>query len=157
MEPIKNLVERAWESLAEGWRELLARGGDALTHFGSEDSGTGEAPLLFPQWSLLAAETWETALSLVIRVEIPGMNVDDLAIDIHEDVLRIRGERRSGAPQQDRHYHLMERAYGRFKRDIRLPLGVDIENAEVSYLDGVLTVILPKTDTLPPHNPTTSN
>ena len=36
MEPLKNLIERAWESLTDGWRELLTRGSGALTHFGSE-------------------------------------------------------------------------------------------------------------------------
>jgi HSP20 family protein len=150
MEPLKNLMERAWEGLTEGWRELLTRGSGALTHFGTEDTAKDESAQQFPQWSLLAAETWETALSVVIRLEIPGMAEEDLAVDIHGSVLRIRGEKRSGAAQESRRYHLMERAYGRFERSISLPHGVDADKAEVSYRDGVLTVILPKTDTLPP-------
>ena len=154
---LKNLIERAWEGLTEGWRELLTRGSGALTHFGTEAPRKAESPEEFPQWSLLAAETWETALSVVIRVEIPGMNADDLVIDIHGNVLSIRGEKRSGAAQQDRRYHLMERAYGHFKRNIPLPHGVDPERAEVTYRDGVLTVILPKTDTLPPRRLSVSN
>jgi HSP20 family protein len=157
MEPLKNLVERAWESLTEGWRELLTRGGGALTHFGSEGTGKDESAQEFPHWSLLAGESWETALSVVIRLEIPGMNEDDLAIDIRGNVLRIRGEKRSGAVQEGRRYHLMERAYGHFERSIPLPHGVDQHKAEVSYRDGVLTVILPKTDTLPPRRLTVSN
>lgn len=156
MEPLKNLIERAWESLTEGWRELLTRSSGALTHFGTEGGGNKESPNEFPTWSLLAAETWETAKSVVIRMEIPGMNEDDLAIDIHGNVLRIRGEKRSEAAQ-GRRYHLMERAYGHFKRNIALPHGVDAEKAEVSYRDGVLTVILPKTETLPPRRLTISN
>lgn len=157
MKPLRNFLERAWESLTEGWRELLTRSSGALTHFGSQDAKKNELAREFPHWSLLAAETWETAISVVIRVEIPGMNVDDLAIDIHGNVLSIRGEKRSGAEQQDRRYHLTERAYGHFKRNIPLPHGVDSERAEVNYRDGVLTVILPKTDTLPPRRLTISN
>ena len=157
MEPIKNLIERAWEGLTEGWRELLTRGGGALTHFATEDTRKDESAQQFPQWSLLAAETWETARSLVIRLEIPGMNEDDLAIDVHGNILRIRGEKRSGAAHEDRRYHLMERAYGHFERSISLSHGVDPEQAEVSYRDGVLTVILAKTDTLPPRRLTVSN
>ena len=157
MEPLKNLMERAWEGLTEGWRELLTRGSGALTHFGTGETRTIEAQSEFPKWGLLAAETWETALSVVIRVEIPGMDADDLAIDIHENVLRIRGEKRPGSVQEGRQYHLMERAYGYFNRSIPLPHGVDTDNAEVSYRDGVLTVILPKTDTLPPRRLTISN
>jgi HSP20 family protein len=106
---------------------------------------------------LLAAETWETARSIVIRVEIPGMNEKDLEIDIHGNVLRICGEKRSDATQQGRRYHLMERAYGRFKRSIPLPHGVNTEEAEVSYREGVLTVILPKTETTPPRPLSISN
>ena len=157
MDPLKSLMERAWESLTEGWRELLTRSSGALTHFGAEGAEKDESPAEFPQWSLLAAETWETAQSVVIRVEIPGMNEDDLAIDIHGNNLRIRGEKRSGAEQQVRNYHLMERAYGRFKRSIPLPHGVDADKAEVSYRNGVLTVILPKTEPLPPRRLTISS
>ena len=156
MEPIKNLIERAWESLTEGWQELLTRSSGALTHFGTEGGGKTEPPQEFPHWSLLAAETWETAKSVVIRVEIPGMNEGDLGIDIDGNVLRIRGEKRLAATQQRRRYHLMERAYGHFERSIPLPHGVDAEKAEVSYRDGVLTAILPKTDTLPPRRLTIS-
>jgi HSP20 family protein len=155
MEPIRNLIVRAWEGLTEGWRELLTRGSGALTHFGARDSVV-DTSSKFPQWSLLAAETWETALSIVIRVEIPGMNADDLDIDIYENVLRIRGERRHGSADEGR-YYLMERAYGYFRRSIPLPHGVDTRNAEVSYRDGVLSVILPKTDTLPPRPLTISD
>jgi len=156
MEPLKNLIERTWESLTEGWRELLTRSSGALTHFGTEGAEKKESPQEFPHWSLLAAETWETAKSVVIRVEIPGMNEGDLGIDIDGNVLRIRGEKRLGATQQRRRYHLMERAYGHFERSIPLPHGVDAEKAEVSYRDGVLTAILPKTDTLPPRRLTIS-
>jgi HSP20 family protein len=157
MEPLKNLIERAWEGLTDGWRELLTRGGGSLTHFGTEGTRKDELAREFPRWSLLAAESWETALSVVIRLEIPGMNADGLAIDIHGNVLRIRGEKRSGAAQEGRRYHLMERAYGHFERSMTLPHGVDPDKAEVSYHAGVLTVILPKTDTLPPRRLTVSN
>ena len=157
MEPLKSLIERAWETLADGWRELLARSSGALTHFGAAAAGKDESNHEFPQWSLLAAESWETAKSVVIRVEIPGMDEEELDIQVDGNVLRIRGEKRSGATQQHRRYHLMERAYGRFERSIPLPRGVDAEKAEVSYRKGVLTAILPKTETLPPRRLTISN
>src|SRR4029450_3347746 len=100
MEPLKELIERAWESLTEGWRELLARSSGALTHFGTDVTGKAESSHEFPRWSLLAAETWETAKSVVIRVEIPGMNESDLDIDVAGNVLRIRGDKTSGHTQQ---------------------------------------------------------
>jgi HSP20 family protein len=150
VEPLKSWMERAWESLTEGWRELLTRSSGALTHFGTEGARDDEPAQEFPHWSLLAAETWETARSVVIRIEIPGMAEEDLTVDVHGNVLRIHGQKRSGPGQEARRYHLMERAYGQFKRSIPLPHSVNADAAEVSYRDGVLTVILPKTEPLPP-------
>lgn len=53
MEPLKNLIERAWEGLTEGWRELLTRGSDALTHFGTAGTRKDDSAQEFPHWSLL--------------------------------------------------------------------------------------------------------
>ena len=78
------------------------------------------------------------------------MNKDDLDISIEGNAVRIRGEKRSEGEHQGRLYHLMERAYGRFERTLSLPHGIDQEHAEVFYKDGVLTVILPKTEEMPP-------
>ena len=150
MEAPKNFIARMLRSFTEGWRELLGRSSGALTYFRADSARKDESPQEFPSWSLLATEIWETAQSVVVRMEIPGMNEDDLATGVHANVLRIRGQRRSGATRQGRRYHLMERAYGHFERSIPLPHGVDAERAEVAYRDGVLTVILPKTEIAPP-------
>ena len=159
MDPFKKLrlrfeqgVVRAYESLTEGWRELLSRSSGALTHFDASAKSKEEAetPQDFPRWSLLAAETWETAQSVIVRVEVPGMKKEDIDISIHGNLLRIRGEKRSDGEHQSRLYRLMERAYGRFERTIPIPHNIDEERAEVSYLDGVITVILPKIETIPP-------
>jgi HSP20 family protein len=84
------------------------------------------------------------------------MKKEDLDISIHGNQLVIRGVKRSGGKQEGRLYQLMERAYGRFERTIHLPQDIDGKRAEVSYQDGVLTVILPKTDPIPPRQLTVS-
>jgi HSP20 family protein len=159
MDPVKNLrlrleqgVVRAYESLTEGWRELLSRSSGALTHFdaSAKNKEEAEAPQDFPRWSLLAAETWETAHSVIIRVEMPGMRKEDIDISIHGNLLRIRGEKRSGGEDQGKLYRLTERAYGRFERSIPIPCDIDKERAEVSYQDGVIAVILAKIEIIPP-------
>ncbi len=161
MDPFKHLrsqlergIVRAWESLTEGWRELLSRSSGALTHFtaSAKSKDEQESGQDFPHWGLLSGETWETAQSVIIRVEVPGMNKNDLDISVQKNSLCIRGEKRSEGEHRDRLYHLMERAYGRFERTIPLPHDIDRERAEVSYQDGVITVILPKTDATPPHH-----
>jgi HSP20 family protein len=150
MDPLKDFIGRAWESLSEGWRELLTRSSGSLTRFTSRKTPEGPASPDAARWSLLAAETWETAQSLVIRVEIPGMKKEDLSVDIRGNVLRIRGEKHSGVDRQVRRYHLMERAFGKFERTIPIPQGVDVDRADVTYRDGVLAVILPKAEDVPP-------
>jgi len=150
MDPFKPIV-RAWEGLTEGWRELLSRNSAALTHFthaGRQRGDDGHAD--FPQWGLIAAETWETAASVIVRVEVPGMDKDDLDITVHGNSLRIRGEKRAREDHAAGRYHLMERAYGRFERVIALPQNVAAERAETSYRDGILTVIFPKKEQIPP-------
>jgi HSP20 family protein len=151
MDPLKTIA-RAWEELAEGWRHLLSRNANALTHFVAGARKDANAPSVpdFPQWGLLAAETWETAGALIVRMEVPGMDKDDFDVSIHGNTLRIRGEKRSEDNQHERKYHLMERAYGRFERNFTLPQNVDRDKAEVSYRNGILTVILAKTEPIPP-------
>jgi len=159
MDPLRKMrselergIFRAWEGLTEGWREMLSRSGGALTHFvrsAKEEQGDA-AQEDFPRWGLLATESWETAQSVIVRVEMPGMNKEDIDVSIHRGSLWIRGEKRSGRDRQGRLYRIMERAYGQFERSIPLPGNIDAARAEVSYQNGVVTVIVPKTEECPP-------
>lgn len=145
-------VLRAWEGLTEGWRELLSRSSGALTRFGRGNK-TGDGGNLsreFPSWSLLAAECWETALSVIVRIEAPGVSKQDLDVSIRGNTLTIRGDKRSEGEDKGRSYHLMERAYGRFERTVELPAAIDGSRAEVSYDSGVITVVVPKVEPAPP-------
>jgi len=140
-------IGRAWESLSEGWRELLSRSGDALTHFGrhrEQARQDGGALAAFPSWSLLAGEVEETAKDIVVRVELPGINKEDCQITIDGNMLHVSGEKVFESETVDSTYHVMERAYGAFHRGIALPRSVNIERAEARYRNGVLTVRLPK-------------
>lgn len=144
-------ISRAWEGLTEGWREVLVRSSGALTHFVRAAKQKGAGPKQdSPQWAVLAGESWETAHSVIVQIEMPGMSKEDFDVSIHPGGLRIRGEKRSAADSQGRLYHLMERAFGRFERTVSLPHNIDATKAEVSYQDGVMTVIVPKTQATPP-------
>ncbi len=145
-------IIRAWEGLTEGWREVLTRGSAALTQFvrAATDIAGDEKEKGFPQWAFLAGECWETARAVIVRIELPGVRKEDIDISVDRGRLRIRGDKLSFGDDEPRQYHLMERAFGRFERSISLPPNVDAKRAEVSYQDGVITVILPKTDATPP-------
>ena len=152
-------ISRAWENLSDGWRELLTRSSDALTHFGrhKEDKSdmaleqaqghgkSGGASLAaFPRWSLLAGEVEETPTEVVVRVELPGLDKEDCHITIEDQMLRLSGEKRFERETVNSTYHVMERAYGAFQRAIPLPRNVSVEQATASFRNGVLTVYLPK-------------
>ena len=142
-------LSRTWESLSEGWRELLSRSSNALTHFSrNKDETQPEKGALatFPRWSLLAGEVEETDREIVVRVEVPGMDKKDCRITIEGNMLYLSGEKHFERETSDSTYHVMERAYGAFQRTIPLPRNVDTNNAEANYKNGVLSIRLPKVD-----------
>ena len=139
---------RTWENLSEGWRELLSRSSDALTHF-SRNNKNGTPPengalSTLPRWGLLAGEVEETDHEIVVRVEVPGMEKEDCRITIEGNMLYLSGEKRFKREKHDSTYHVMERAYGAFQRTISLPRNVDVDKAEASYKNGVMSIRLPK-------------
>jgi HSP20 family protein len=146
-------LSRTWESLSEGWHELLSRSSNALTHFSRNSKSESEAQpeggsalAGLPRWSLLAGEVEETDKEIVVRVEVPGMEKEDCRITIEGNMLSLSGEKRFVRETGDSNYYVMERAYGAFQRTIPLPRNVDADKAEASYRNGVLTVRLPKVD-----------
>jgi HSP20 family protein len=80
-----------------------------------------------------------------VSAELPGMDEKDIEVLVDNDVLTIRGEKKSETEDKDRRFS--ERYYGRFERSLALPFEVDEEKAEASFKNGVLTVTIPKSAT----------
>jgi HSP20 family protein len=140
-------INRAWMNLTEGWRELRNRSGGALTRFrrSNDDSDTQQRPL-FPGWGLVAGEVHETDREVVVQLEVPGLDRDDFDIEVRDNVLRIRGEKRYERDHRSTHYYLRERAYGRFERRLPLPDNVNAARARATCKNGVLSVRFPRTE-----------
>lgn len=138
-------INRAVESLAEGWRELWSRSGGALTRFRRRDDEPAVPVGGFPSWGLLGADAFETDREIVVRLEVPGLERDDFEIAVQGGTLYIRGEKRHEREVNESRYYLAECAYGYFERALPLPDNVDADRARASYRNGVLTVRLPKT------------
>jgi HSP20 family protein len=145
---ISREFSRTWENLSEGWRELLSRGSNALTHFSfSKDEAltqSGSSLATFPRWGLLAGEVEELGNEIIVRLEVPGMEKEDFSITVEGNALIMSGEKRYERESRDSTYHVMERAYGSFQRSIPLPRNVDADRAQASYKNGVLSIRLPK-------------
>jgi HSP20 family protein len=80
-----------------------------------------------------------------VSAELPGMDEKDIEVLVDNDVLTIRGEKKSETEDKDRRFS--ERYYGRFERSLALPFEVDEEKAEASFKNGVLIVTIPKSAT----------
>ncbi len=90
-----------------------------------------------------AIEMFERDGQLVVRADLPGMSPDDVRIEVIDDTLTIEGERPSEVEVEDEDFYRSERTYGRFSRVIALPDGVDAENPQARFENGVLEVTIP--------------
>jgi HSP20 family protein len=92
----------------------------------------------------------ETDDALVIKAELPGISKDDVSIDVHQNTLTLRGQRKHEAEVKQDNYHRMERAYGTFQRSFVLPTMIDQEKVQATFKDGVLELHLPKLESAKP-------
>lgn len=91
-----------------------------------------------------SVDVFETQDELVIKVEIPGIDPDDLEISLTENHLTVKGEMRQEAFRDHGSFRRMERRYGSFSRTIRLPCRVLIDDVTAHYEKGVLKIAAPK-------------
>jgi HSP20 family protein len=112
--------------------------------------GTGEEA----GWGLRtwtpSVDIYETDDALVLKAELPGVSKDDVSIDVHQNTLILRGQRKHEAEVKEENYHRVERAYGAFQRSFVLPTMVDQEKAQAAFKDGVLELHLPKLESAKP-------
>jgi HSP20 family protein len=79
----------------------------------------------------------------VITTEVPGLEASDLQLELLDDTLLIRGEKRQKWEKQHAGVYRMERRYGAFERILSLPDDADLDRLEAKLKHGVLTVTLP--------------
>ena len=77
---------------------------------------------------------------------MPGLKKDDIKIEIHDNVLTLRGEKKLEEEKKDKNYRLCERYFGEFVRTFTLPENVNKDGIEAEFKDGVLTVAIPKVE-----------
>lgn len=150
MQQVREGFTKAWDTITIGWRELRELAGDALTRFtprtarGDVESAGDRIAARAARWGLLAAEVSDTGDVIEVALEIPGLDPKDFDVQVHDDLLVVRGEKKISREDTRGHYHVMERAYGRFERAIRLPAAVRDEAVTARYRHGVLNITLPK-------------
>lgn len=93
-----------------------------------------------------AVDINETDEALTLTAELPGMSKQDVDITLENNVLTFGGERRFEKDDKRDNYHRIERAYGRFSRSFSLPSNVDGSRIEAHFDNGLLRVVLPKSE-----------
>lgn len=88
--------------------------------------------------------------SIVLRAELAGLTPEDIDIEIDDNVLTLRGERRFRDSVEEGRFYRLERAYGGFQRSLTLPQGVRSDDISASFEHGVLTVRIPKAEEVKP-------
>ncbi|MEZ5126551.1 MAG: Hsp20/alpha crystallin family protein [Thermoleophilia bacterium] len=95
---------------------------------------------------LPAIDVFDTKDAVVLKAELAGMNPDDIHIEVEDNVLTVKGERRFEEEVDEERYYRVERRFGSFQRSLALPQGMKPSDIAASYEDGILTITVPKVE-----------
>jgi HSP20 family protein len=141
-DPLRDL-----SSIQEKMNQLFE---DTLSRTRGREEGLGTG-----MWTP-AVDIFETAESVVVKAELPGLTREQVGIEVKDGVLTLKGERKVEKEVKEENYHRIERAYGTFQRSFSLPASVDQEKISATLKDGVLEVTLPKKEQAKPKQITVS-
>ncbi len=121
---------------SRSWSDQMER---FFGNFGLGAAGSRpELSLFNPQ-----LETFQRGDELVIRADLPGLSKEDVDIEVSDDMVIIRGERRHETVEDREGFYRSERSYGSFSRAVPLPEGAITEKASATFKDGVLEITMP--------------
>jgi HSP20 family protein len=86
----------------------------------------------------------------LVKVELPGVEKNDVQITLESNILTVKGEKKQEKEEKGENYHRMERSYGSFQRSFTLPTTVKSDKIDASFKDGVLSIRLPKSEEAKP-------
>ena len=89
-------------------------------------------------------DVYEDEHNLVLKLEVPGVNDEDLNVSVENSTLTIQGERKFEKEEKEENFHRIERRYGSFVRTFKLPNTVDTDKVGASYEKGILKITLAK-------------
>ena len=109
----------------------------------------GDEALSSAIWSP-AVDIYETDDEVVVKAELPEINQKDIDIQIENNTVTLRGERKFNKETKKENFHRIERAYGSFSRSFTLPSTIDQEKIRADYKDGILKISMPKREETKP-------
>jgi len=103
------------------------------------ESDVGESDVMVP-----LADVKETDDSIIVSMDLPGVDKKDVEISVTYDELRVSAKRQVETEIDEKRYHKRERCYSRFERTVKMPVAVKKVEAKAKFADGVLEITLPK-------------
>jgi len=93
-----------------------------------------------------AVDVFEEKDDIVVKAELPGIEKDNIEVNLTDHHLTIKGEKKKEEEVKDERYYRSERSYGSFMRTVELPKDVHADKVKASFKNGILEVRLPKTE-----------
>lgn len=106
----------------------------------------GDWPVLSERAIWPAIDIADGENEIVVKAEVPGCKAEDIDISVYGNTLTLSGEKKAEEEKKEKGYYHLERSYGSFRRELRLPDDVDPDKVDASCRNGVLTITLPKSE-----------
>jgi HSP20 family protein len=116
---------------------------DRINRLFHDSFGDGQEALTTSSFAP-AVDVYEDEHDIVLKLEVPGIDEKDLAIQVENNTLTVHGERKFEKDEKEENYRRVERQYGSFTRSFTLPTTVDTESVSANYDKGVLKIKLAK-------------
>ena len=133
--------------MTRGWNNLKENARNALTEFtrDEEEENIKWNYHFFPgiRWGFLGSDVLYTKEEIIVRLEVPGMNKEDLEIYVYDRYLLVKGKKKRLTVEEPHNYYLVECASGYFQRKLPLPFPVEEDATKVEYDKGILELRFP--------------
>jgi len=97
-----------------------------------------------------AVDIFETNEAIVLKAELPGITSQDISVEVKDNTLTLKGEKKFEKEVKEENYHRVERSYGSFQRAFTLPGTIHQEKVKAKFKDGILEITLPKVEEAKP-------
>jgi len=147
MVPVRRHGElHSYSPIAQFHQEIDRMFENVFRGFGLPSIGWGREPsLLAPtDWMKPTLDIAAGEKEYIISVELPGVDEKDVQLELTEDTLVIKGEKKQEKEEKEKNYYRMERSYGSFQRVLSLPEDADQEGVGATYKNGILKITIPR-------------
>ncbi|OGV96445.1 MAG: molecular chaperone [Nitrospinae bacterium RIFCSPLOWO2_02_FULL_39_110] len=97
-----------------------------------------------------AVDIYETQNDIVLKAELPGLTQKDINVEVRDNTLILKGEKKFEKEVKEENYHRIERSYGSFQRMFTLPDTIQQDKVKAKFKEGVLEIVMPKEEKAKP-------